>query len=74
MRGSRRFQRTMITVLVGVNILFFSSSFYGDFKVAFAQSILAMGLVASLLLVYAFIQYSRKNKKSSQATPTSEEN
>jgi|TARA_R110000737_G_scaffold233265_1_gene246550 hypothetical protein len=74
MRGIRRFQRTMITVLVGVNILVFSTSFYGDFKAAFAQSLIAMGLVATVLLVYSFFQYSKKNKKSSPVASTSEEN
>jgi hypothetical protein len=64
----------MITVLVGVNILVFSTSFYGDLSAAFIQSLIAMGIVASVLLAYSFFQYSKKNKKSTPATSTSEEN
>jgi magnesium-transporting ATPase (P-type) len=74
MRGIRRFQRTMITLLVGVNILVFSTSFYGDVKAAFAQSLLAMGIVATFSMAYGFFQDSRKNKKTTQVDPTSKEN
>lgn len=74
MKGIRRFQRTMITVLVGVNILVFSTSFYGDFQAAFAQSLIAMGIVAITLVAHSFFYYSKKNKKSSQVASTSKEN
>lgn len=74
MRGIRRFQRTMITVLVGVNILVFSTSFYGDFRAAIGQSLISMVIVATVLVVYGFFQHSSKSKKSAQVASTSEEN
>lgn len=74
MRGIRRFQRTMITLLIGINIMVFSASFYGDLKTAFAQSLIAMGAVALFLIVFGSFQSSKKNKKSTSVSATSEEN
>ncbi len=74
MRGIRRFQRTMITVLVGINILVFSTSYYGDLKAAVWQSLISMAIVASVLVLFGLIQNSSKIKKSSEVVSTSEEN
>jgi len=64
----------MITLLVGVNIFVFSTSFYGDFRAALGQCLLAMVIVATSLVIYGFFKHSSKNKKSAQVASTSDDN
>jgi hypothetical protein len=64
----------MITVLVGVNILVFSTSFYGNFSAALWQCLLGMGFVAASLVIYGFFKHSSKSKKSTQVASTSDDN
>ncbi|MFA7274312.1 MAG: hypothetical protein WC044_10600 [Crocinitomicaceae bacterium] len=64
----------MITLLVGINILVFSTSFYGNLSTAVGQAIAAMAIVGLILVGYGFLINLRKSKKSAQVASTSKEN
>ncbi|MEJ6492863.1 MAG: hypothetical protein QNL60_10440 [Flavobacteriales bacterium] len=72
MRGIRRFQRTMIVTLVGLNILVFSISFYGDLSSALGHALLGMSVTLFILLAYSVYSRSKYSKKSEQGTPQSQ--
>lgn len=74
MKGIKRFQRTMIVLLVGINILVFSSSFHGDLGAAFGHAIIGMGTASVLLLCYGLIRKGIAKKKSTEGILHSREN
>ncbi|MDB0062580.1 hypothetical protein N9F27_00630 [Crocinitomicaceae bacterium] len=72
MRGIRRFQRIMIVTLVGLNILVFSTSFYGDLSSALDHALLGMSVTFFMLLAYSVYRRYRYSNKSEQGTPQSQ--
>jgi ABC-type sulfate transport system permease component len=63
MKSIRRFQRTFFTLLLGVNVLIFSNSFYGDFKAALWHSVSAMLMTACVLLLASSWRKQKNNRK-----------
>jgi len=59
MKGIRRFQRTIITVLLGINVLVLTQSLYKDFSVSLWYAVLAMCIAGTLLVSASFL---RKNE------------
>lgn len=74
MKGIRRFQRTMIVTLVGLNILVFSTSFYGDFSNAIVHSCIGMLATAILVVGFSIIRKGQQKKKSIEGILESHEN
>ncbi len=74
MKGIRRFQRTMIVLLVGVNILVFSSSFYGEISTALGHAMIGMCIAGGLLLGYGLFLKTKLGKKSFPQSSQSREN
>ena len=74
MKGIRRFQRTMIVALVGLNILVFSSSFYGDFSAAIGHALIGMTVTGIGLLGISLLRRNQIKKKSTEGILQSREN
>jgi TRAP-type uncharacterized transport system fused permease subunit len=74
MRNIRRFQRTIFTVLLGINVLVFSISFGNPTTSAIWHSISTMSICAAALLIGSLLRKSNAVKKSNQVLESSEEN
>ncbi len=74
MKGIRRFQRTMIVALVGLNILVFSSSFYGDIGSAVGHALIGMAATGIILLGIGLLRRNQIKKKSAEGILQSREN
>lgn len=64
----------MIVLLVGINILVFSSSIYGDKSAAILHAVLGMGCTAVLLLGIHQLRKTQQRKKSMHNILDSREN
>jgi hypothetical protein len=64
----------MIVTLVGLNILVFSTSFYGDFSNAVVHSSIGMLATAILVIAYSAFRKGQHKKKSDQGILESREN
>lgn len=74
MKGIRRFQRTMIVTLVGLNILVFSSSFSGNFSSALGHAIVGMGITGVILIGFGVMRKGQEKKKTISGILESQEN
>jgi hypothetical protein len=74
MKGIRRFQRTLFTLLVGINVFVFSSALYGDMSKSVLSTVSTIGITACLLVVMSMLRKPNNPKKKAEPIHTSKQN
>jgi hypothetical protein len=74
MKGIRRFQRTLFTLLLGVNVFVFSYSFYKEMGLSLWYSASAMIIAATLLISVSYIKKTLIAKKKLPLSQSSKQN
>ncbi|MCT4560444.1 MAG: hypothetical protein N4A41_03625 [Crocinitomicaceae bacterium] len=74
MKGIRRFQRTMFTLLLGINVFVLTQSLKGDVMLALYYSTTTVVVTAIILIGFSFMNRSISSKKRQESISPSAEN